>query len=279
MSNVIIHIGIRKSATTWFQEKLFPKLSNIHFVGKRNYYYPQWLKDIHYLDDFAFDRNIEEVISAAKLDLKEGILNVISSEAFTNTSVIFSQACRIKAVFPSAKILITLRDPIDTILSHYKLDVADGIYHLPLEEYLDWSRTPFDLVKRKPIYLPDFFYDEMINLYERLFKEQNVCVLRYEDMLENPKHFFSELDAFMGGDSLKIYNSLLYKKENVSKSNDEIQMARAKNFIQFLKTHYPGVIQKIQKNDIQNKIDIELMPERLEQLLRDYFKDRAYGYY
>lgn len=279
MIDLVIHVGIRKSATTWLQEKLFPELSGIHYLGKTEADYPRWLINWHYLDDFEFARRAPEIRDAAVSAMKTGVCNVISSEAFTNTAATWSQAQRIKQLFPHARILVTLRDPIDTLISHYKLDVVEGTYHLPLEHYLDWERTPYDLVKRKPIYLPDFYYDEMIGLYEALFGAKNVCVLRYEDMMGSPEQYFSELGSFIQTNCSEIAGRNLSVKANAGQTSDAVRRGRAKNLTAMLRAHYPSLDSIADERKVIGDIDGTIMPGDLRTRLKTYFNGRCHGYY
>jgi len=54
--------------------------------------------------------------------------------------------------------------------------------------------------RRKPIIITDFHYDELINYYNKIFLENNVCVLKYEMLVENSIEFFSKLGTFIGVD-------------------------------------------------------------------------------
>lgn len=272
-----IHIGARKTATTWLQDILF-KDSALNYLGKTKENYPDWLIRWHYLDDLAFDKekdNIKEIVHNL---LKPDVTNLISSEAFTNTGAIFNQALRIKYVFPSARILFTIRDPIEVILSHYRHDVGDGIYFLGLESYLDWQRTPFDLLKRKPIYLPDFFYDETIELYQRLFGSNNVCILRYEDLTNNPGEYFQILAKFLSTHFENIEEKITIKV-NEGLPISELKVKKVENFMNFINKNFPHLASKIQISDFDRDVNSEIIDDKLKENLQKYFRGKCAGYY
>lgn len=277
MNNVVIHIGLRKTATTWLQDELFSKLDKLNYLGKTDENYPEWLIDLHYLDDYKFEKEKRNIKLEIESLLSSDKINLISSEAFTNTSVIYSQANRIKDLFPKAKILITLRDPIDIIKSHYKLDIQDGINFFELENYLDWERTPFDLFKRKPIYLPDFFYDENIDYYQSLFDKENLLVLKYEDMINNSGYFFESLGGFLDIE-IDINKFKLQTKKNESIKKD-LASIKYQNFLNYLSDKMAISIEdiKIQQDDF--KFTDTIMSEELEHKLKLYFKGKCFGYY
>jgi hypothetical protein len=148
-----------------------------------------------------------------------------------------------------------------------------------LECYLDWERTPYDLVKRKPIYLPDFYYDEMIAMYEALFGENNVCVLRYEDMLGLPEKYFSQLGSFIQTNCYEIADRNMSIKANAGQTSEVVRLGRAKNLTAMLTTYYPSLASIIDEIKFIEDINATIMPSDLRTKLEAYFKGSSYGYY
>lgn len=279
MADFVLHIGIRKSATTWLQNVLFPRLVGVNYLGKTENSYPSWLLHWHYWDDFEFAKRSDEIAQAIGSAARPDRINVISSEAFTNTAAIWSQAHRIKKLLPDARIIITLRDPVDVLVSHYKLDVSDGHYHLPLDAYLDWSRTPFDLVKRRPLYLPDFFYDEMVGLYRELFGKGNVCILRYEDMIGSAPSYFSALGSFLRIPFPAEALLHIHTRLNAGEGDEVTRLERGRNMHRFLSAHYPAVSAAVVDADFLKDIEKEIVSPELRAKLREYFSGKCCGYY
>ena len=274
-----LHVGHRKTATSWMQDILFSKMGDINYIGKTTDSYPDWLIEWHYLDDFAFEQKEPYIIDQLHKAICKNRINVISSEAFTNTGVIFSQAHRIKRIVPKAKIILTLRDPISVVRSHYIADIKEGLF-LDLDACLDWGRTPFVIGKRNSIYLPDFFFGETISLYNDLFANENVCVLKYEDLLTNFNAFFGKLSSFMKitFDREQIEESL---KVRINKSVDtkEIAVCRNRNLRVFLSRHFPALASEILPVDILADVSNKIISQRLESELVEYFKGKTAGYY
>jgi len=277
MTDIYIHVGLARTATTWLQEELFSKLNNVNYIAKTKNNYPQWLINWHYLDDYAFDKNIEDIKFNLNKNINKNQVNILSSEAFTNMSVKYSQAKRIKKIAPNAKIIITLRDPIDLIKSHYKFHIKEGLYFLELDKYLDWKRTPYVLFKRKPFYLPDLFYDEIIEYYQRLFGKENILILKYEDMINNPELYFSKLSEFIGI-RIDYKNFQLSKKVNEG-SNKNIAELKFLNFKNFLKSNMNIDINKLSLKNNQFNFTDTIMSYELRKKLEQYFKGKCFGYY
>jgi hypothetical protein len=279
VADFALHVGIRKSATTWLQNIFFPRLTGVNYIGKTDTSYPPWLIHWHYWDDFEFAKRFGEIVRAIENVARQGLINLISSEAFTNTAAIWSQAHRIKKLLPDARIIITLRDPVEVLISHYKLDVSDGHYHLPLEAYLDWSRTPFDLVKRSPLYLPDFFYDEMIALYCELFGAHNVCILRYEDMINSPSLYFSALSSFLRVSFPSEMAPHMQTRLNAGAQDQVTRLERSRNIRRYLSSHYPAVSLGLGDTDFLTNIEEEIVSPELRKKLERYFSGKCFGYY
>ncbi len=280
LNNPYIHIGHRKTATTWMQNILFNNLKDVNFIGKTENYYPEWMIEWHYLDDFEFHKKIDVIRNHLKHSIVKNRINIISSEAFTNTGVIVSQAKRIKCVVPHAKIILVLRNPVDLVKSHYKSDVGSNNIYFDLSDYIDWKRTPYVIGKRRPIYLPDFFFSETIELYNNLFGKKNVCILRYEDMVNDFELFFKTLGDFLTFDFKydDLENMLAIRVNDGPKFND-IGFKRACNLYKILKDNFPSVTDKITIYDIMRDIGDSKITTELETKLFDYFNGKTGGYY
>ena len=281
--DLVIHIGYRKTATSWLQEILFPSLS-LNYIGKTEVNYPDWLIEWHYADDFFFDERQAIIRKRLYSCMDRNRTNLLSSEAFTNTASIYSQAHRIKKIWPEARILITLRDPIDMIWSHYRNDIQEGDCFVNIEEWLDWKRTPFVIHKRKPIYLPDFFFDEAIKLYSSLFTDKNICILKYEDMISQKNNiFFIKLYEFLGIRDQIPSSKQLSKKINESpKEQSSLEILKRKNLEKFINKYYQNL--SINDSFLSNNHPMELSPSsiihsELREKLVNYYKGKTYDYY
>ncbi len=274
---MIIHIGKGKTGTSFLQEEIFQSDKNINYIAKTEDDYPQWLIQWHYSDDLVFNEINEEIVDKVNSLMSKDKINLISSEAFSIVGNLYQQAIRIKKIQPNTKILITLRDPLKAILSFYKYSVqSDKLIH-NLEKCIDYDRTPMVFYKRKPIYLPDYYYDEIIEVYQELFGKENICILKYEDMVNCPDKYFTDLSNFLGVNlNINEIKMKLNNRLNTSPKDEGINKLRAQNIWRLLKNQFPN--SNIDLKDIVVD-DAPLMADDLRQKLIAHLKGKCYGYY
>src|SRR5687768_11966365 len=96
-NSIYIHMGYGRTGTTWLQDKVFPIIPGLRYLGKREGDYPDWLINWNYLDRLVLPRETDSIRD--HINKAREVANVlISSEAFTQTGGIVDQIERIKAV-------------------------------------------------------------------------------------------------------------------------------------------------------------------------------------
>jgi len=203
-NHIYIHMGYSRSASTWLQNKVFPVIPNLQYLGKTEADYPQWMINWNYLDRLMLDKNVDVIQSHLNRGLERGDV-LVSSEAFTQTGGIVDQIERIKSLVTDPKIILVLRDPVDLVVSKYRQSRMQGFFNDKLEHYLDYSSAPFDLVRRKRLYLHDYIYPLVIEKLFCEFGSKNTLVIKYEYLVKDSKAFLAILLKFLGvKDKLEI---------------------------------------------------------------------------
>lgn len=278
-TKAFIHVGYGKTATSWFQDKVFAQLDPEVYLGKRADDFPRWMIDINYLDPLAYDARKDQM----RRDLRERMAGresvLISSEAFTNLTVLHQQAHRIKDLFEDPRVILVLRHPIRWLVSNYKYCVEYEGFHMNFEDYLDFGerRTPFALEKRPPFYLPDFFYDETVPLYQNLLGDHRVLVLRYEDFTSDPPTFEKRLSEFTEMD-LPDLTERSKEKVLASKSDQVVAQLRMENLRKLLE-RYTGKEIPVAMAKCFDPVDRPLMKDETRRALLKLFAAHCSDYY
>lgn len=282
MKPFYIHVGLGKTGTSWLQEKVFSRASSIDYFGKNDSTsnYPDWLIKVHYLDDYAYDKE-KEGIRALVLSRhqRDARVSLLSSEPFTNPGSIWAQAKRIQEIFPAPRIILVLRHPLTAIESLYKHNVHEGRWFLDIEEYLDWMRPTYSLLKRKPICLPDFFYDEILDFYSALFGADHLCALKYEDFVTDPNAFVARIGSFVGVDFGDVIE-LAREKVLEGIPLNQVAEKRVENLRGYIAHSFPHIAEIIDPGSQSRSIAVkEIISDDLAERLTAYLKGKCSAYF
>jgi hypothetical protein len=169
--DVVVHVGLHKTATTFLQREIFPKLENVNFI-KLNAGHPG---DILYVE------------------LDDSRINVISSESLSGYPFLVHDdvdaacrdrmAIRLNRIFPNARIIVGIRDKDDWLQSLYK-------------QY--FKTRPMNTEKTFLEFFDEGYLDHegYISLLRELFPE--VYVYRYEQLCDSPDDFVKGICDFIG---------------------------------------------------------------------------------
>ena len=133
----------------------------------------------------------------------------------------------IHEVSPNARILISLRDPVERTYSHYLMSIRDGILHLPFHEIVEKIKTnEITLFNR---YLIECNNVENIKRYIDFFGKQNVRIIIFEEFIKESEKYVKEIVEFLG-----------LNTENITISKEvfnEFAAPRGKLSVKILESH------------------------------------------
>ncbi|MBR9914821.1 MAG: hypothetical protein GYB32_08345 [Algicola sp.] len=184
----IIHIGYFKTGTTWFQQVFFPKVTNTVFSNQANASLDDNLIITRPYDFSAekTSRDVHELFSEQHKDTLVLSRERLSGHPFTGGYDAKVIADRLKETFPSATIVIFIREQRQAIVSTYKEYVKRG-GTAPFEKWI------FTHERTIPSFQLDYFnYHKQINYYIKLFGKSHVKVYAYEDFKDNAKQFLKQ---------------------------------------------------------------------------------------
>ena len=220
----LVHVGYHKTASTWLQRRIFSDES-LGYLEVR----PRTIIDQAFIvcNAFRFDPSDAKAFFAEweeKAEANDQTL-VISHERLSGQpqmGYVDSRpiADRIAATYPSAKVLIVIREQRDMMLSVYKQHVMrfgkNTFDHMWRERTIREKRRP------GPTY--DMFeYHLMIGYYQKLFGADRVLVLPFEMLKKDAVAFVGEIQRFAG---LEAPAEIPMSKDNVAMPGAAVKVVR-----------------------------------------------------
>lgn len=211
--NIVLHIGIQRTGTTFLQHEVFPKL-NIRYISPAFFKYG----------------NIGTLAEFHGYILKEDTL--ISNEnmycdIWNKEDSRFDRLEVLHKLFPFAKIIIGIRRKEILMNSWYKKSIASGATW-NYKEFLDQINTAF------------FDYEPYLQRLNELFRE--VFIYRYEDFRKKPYKVIEKMCDFIGVRSPEIEKEAYNRKWNIGYTEYQIKIARIINKIFKTRLNPKGII-------------------------------------
>ena len=202
-SKIFIHVGLPKTASTFLQNDIFPRLNNVAYIGRPYTQENYAFNTLQYADNSLYaSSTIRKEFDNIENEIAKGNPILISDELFSgfalynfiNRGII---AERLSEIVPHAEIILFLRGQMHLILSLYNQFVKMGWVdnHLnesflfrpgkgfPLKEWIEGKREwNFNnrFIYHRAAFTPEHFrYSKLHSLYNNLFEK--VHVFLYED--------------------------------------------------------------------------------------------------
>ena len=189
----VLHIGYHKTGTTWMQRVLFhPDFGFAQVTGHEEVY-----RCITAPHAFEFDAPATVAHFAPLIArVPEGTVPVISSEILSGHPFYGGRrnvefAHRLRALFPRARIVVTIREQVKIIASVY-MQYLSRCGTKPPEAFFRETETPgyesFSAIH--------FCYHHLVGLYRDLFGVDRVLVLTQEEMAGDLAGFIGKAAMF-----------------------------------------------------------------------------------
>jgi hypothetical protein len=229
VAGAIVHLGYHKTATTWFQKSVYPRV--------RNYaYLPRQRVNHAFLDPTAFQ--FDPAACRAALALPAEHPPILCEEALSGALLVggmmgFQSAAvadRIHAVLPDARIVVFVRSQPEMISAAYLQYLRNGGTH-GLHRFLwpgDYRRADAAIPRHDPGFdLDHFEYDRLVAHYAQRFGASRVLVFAYEELRRDARAF---LERFAKRLEIELdVAGVPFEKRNVSYSLAVSRLARVLN--------------------------------------------------
>ncbi len=173
-----IGIGVQKAGTSWLAKCLnehpeiyiHPK-KEAHYFNRKSFY----LNNLHY--QYSFKHNNEKIIGE------------ITPAYILEEKV----AKRIFKYNPYVKLIVILRDPTNRCISQYKMEMSRG----SIEKNSGlWDAFSRNLPKYGPM-KERGLYKKQLKKYYKYFKKEQILILDYKQIKENPKKLLKTCFNFL----------------------------------------------------------------------------------
>lgn len=198
-----IGIGAAKSGTTWLARNLsrHPEV----FVPQR--------KELNSFDYHEFD---EACVESYKRHFRCPREIRVTGEFSTIYLQSERAPPRIRRLIPDVKLLVSLRNPIEQIYSHY--------WHLRRQNFHQGAacRTPLsieDAIDRYPhLLIEPASYFKHLSRWRRLFAEDQMLIVFFDDIVLSPSTVLETVWAFLGIESLDCPRSDARRVANLERA-------------------------------------------------------------
>jgi hypothetical protein len=201
---IYIHAGMMKTATTFLQRRVFPNIPGVHFVAWDTHFFAHEFQRIKYGCPFSFIEEMREGFERYLESFDEDKV-LISDEVITSpdnrSKGVGTMVLVMKAVFPSARMLLVLREQCSFLRSFYLHSLRDGNKRSPAV-FVRYSKKDkgfieFDLdVYAHHLDVKFFEYKALVQLLRSNFPSAHV--LLFEQLKHNSQEFAAGLSEWLG---------------------------------------------------------------------------------
>jgi hypothetical protein len=184
MTNIVLHLGLHKTGTSFLQAEIFPKIKNVNIPRNGAFRYGT-----------KIDENKLNIISDEELSVNPHLPPYHFQYLGPNQRFVIAE--RLNLLFPKAKIILGIREKNSWLRSVYSQYVKGGGIH----NYDNFIKNVFD---------KDFLnFEKYIQHLKTLFKD--VLIYHFEDLKKDPNNFVKNICDFIGVD-VPSFENKIYEK-------------------------------------------------------------------
>lgn len=226
MTSSILHIGYPKTATKWFQEEFYPKLTDIYFVKRADVFNRFVFTDVFSYSTDQFKGWLALEAGSKRVVICDEILVGGLDIGFGNGEFAMLMSERLHEVLPDSQVVIFIRNQHTALESAYSHYIMSGGTYSP-SRFLGIKPMFNKPFMGYHLFNPKLFeYSNLIEHYATLFGKDRVHVFLYEDFAENPHSFIAHFCSKL---MLEFAGNLSYKRLNTRYSWLALQKQRFLN--------------------------------------------------
>lgn len=191
-------VGAVKAATTW---------TAVHLARRPDIFVPN--PEPRFFSE-NYDKGLEWYLALFSSAPAGAIVGEKSADYLAHPTAL----ARMSKAIPAAKIIVQLRDPVDRAYSDYRMLYRRGTTRHPPEAYFSRRSPPNDIGSR---FLRGGLYFEHLRRCFDHFAREQVLVLLYEDIRDEPQRTFDMAADHIGADRIKL-EAIGVARENDSSS-------------------------------------------------------------
>lgn len=285
-------VGAAKSGTTSLYHHL-DRHPDVYMSPIKEPHY--FCKDIRYEN---FDKKYQEDVRFdVKMYLKKKILekkHIAYIDSFSEYSQLFREkgkekisgeistgylyskvaAKEIYKFDSSAKIAMVLRDPIERAFSHWMMDLrSNGVCRSSFHEaILKDQEDTNGIWGKNHLYIEVGLYHKQVERYFTVFPKEQVLVLLYDDLKNNPADFFKKLFEFLEIEDLPIDVGERYNFASLPKYPAFDAIIKKVRLNQLAAKYFPVSVKERIKNILFNKDNLPKLTSRDRANIISYFE-------
>ncbi len=263
--DVLVHVGPHKTGTTWLQKQFFPKLEGVVYTGDVPRIYSAFMAGR--FGKFSLDAVSKALGPDLKIAHERKQPLVISAEVlggrpFGQMSLREVTAHRIKAAFPNATIMVSVREQTAILNSMYGEYLRYG-HSSKLQDFINQETGNPNI---QPVLEIDYYdYVETLDFYESVFGVGKVIVAPLEWFTKAPEALAQRLGQALDAEISLQVNAIRRSQENPAFS------PIARHVQRYLNKFYPADTRnrtrknlRFAPNTIASKID-RLVPDGMRK--------------
>ncbi|SDW95189.1 Sulfotransferase domain-containing protein [Marinococcus luteus] len=278
---IYIHVGYHKTATTFLQKSIYPKLAPQITYLSRGHIQPYLYKIRH---KKLSDKAITDLRNDFESMMEEKKPLLISYEGLSGNPMSTKKKVKdnhtilkdLRRIFPEESydvhIIVGVRRQLDLLTSLYVQYIHQGGYKKAAAVFEEWEQLGV---------LNGYYYFSYMERATQLFGKNNYYLMQYEQFRENEMKEITELLQYMGIKEVPSYSNT---KVNRSYGTMQVKAARKMNY--FLKTPFnpnaPVPTKRgrpLSRVMLQSRTSFKLhhqkyyLPESLQQVLQEKYQN------